>query len=144
MNIQYEIKTDDIYGKGIYVMENVKAGTCVWTYTLNENVVEYDEEQTISHLQNLPNLESQQRFLDLTFGKGCMLCLITDDGQYVNHSDDPNCKTDLVTGNCYAIKDIEKGEQIFEDYNSFNYPSFLLDLLKKYKCEPSYYTINIE
>jgi hypothetical protein len=141
MNIQYEIKTDDIYGKGIYVMENIKSGTCIWTYTLNENVFEYNEQQTISHLQNLPNLESQQRFLDLTFGKGCMLCLITDDGKYVNHSDDPNCKTDLVSGNCYAIKDIEKGEQIFEDYNSFNHPSFLLDLLKKYNCEPTCYTI---
>jgi hypothetical protein len=63
-----------------------------------------------------------------------MLCLITDDGQYVNHSDDPNCKTHLVSGNCYAIKDIEKGEQIFEDYNSFSHPPFLLDLLKKYNA----------
>jgi hypothetical protein len=70
-----------------------------------------------------------------------VLCLINDDGQYVNHSENPNCKTDLSTGHCYAIQDISVGEQIFEDYASFTHPPFLFPLLKRYDCEPDYYAL---
>jgi hypothetical protein len=142
MNINYEIR-ENKYGKGIYLLENIKAGTCVWTYKLNDNVFEYDEQQTISYLQSLPSLHLQQRFLDLSFGKGNVLCLITDDGRYVNHSENPNCKTDLISGNCYAIRDIKKGDEILENYSSFTHPPFLLQLLKKYDCEPTYYNLNM-
>ena len=141
MNIQYEIRENE-YGKGIYVLEDIKANTCIWTYKLNNNVFEYSEEESIIYLNSLPHLEDQQRFLDLTFGKGDKLCLITDDGKYVNHSDNPNCKTDLLTGNCYAIRDIKKDEEILENYSSFTHPPFLVPLLKMYKCEPTYYTIH--
>jgi hypothetical protein len=141
MNIKYEIRENN-YGKGIYLLEDIKANTCIWTYTLNNNVFEYSEEQSIVYLNSLPTLEDQQRFLDLTFGKGDKLCLITDDGKYVNHSDNPNCKTDLINGNCYAIKDIKKDEEILENYSSFTHPPFLVPLLKMYNCEPTYYTIH--
>jgi hypothetical protein len=141
MNIQYEIR-ENCYGKGIYVLQDIKANTCIWTYKLNNNVFEYSEEQSICYLESLTNLKEQQRFLDVTFGKGDKLCLITDDGKYVNHSDNPNCKTDLISGNCYAIKDIKKDEEILEDYSSFTHPPFLFPLLKKYNCEPTYYTMD--
>ena len=143
MNVQYEIRENN-YGKGIYLLEDIKANTCIWTYKLNNNVFEYSEEQSIVYLNSLPTLEDQQRFLDLTFGKGDKLCLITDDGKYVNHSDNPNCKTDLISGNCYAIKDIKKDEEILEDYSSFTHPPFLFPLLKKYNCEPTYYDCVIQ
>ena len=129
MNIDYEIR-ENKYGKGIYVLENVKANTCIWTYKLNDNVFEYSAEQSISYLEQLPTLEEQQRFLELTFGKGDKLCLITDD-----------CKTDLINGNCYSIRDIKKDEEILEDYNNFVHPPFLFPLLQKYNSEPTYYTI---
>lgn len=140
MNIDYEIR-ENKYGKGIYVMEDVKANTCIWTYKLNNNVFEYSAEQSISHLEQLPTLEEQKRFLEITFGKGDKLCLITDDGKYVNHSESPNCKTDLINGNCYSLRDIKKDEEILEDYNNFTHPPFLFPLLKKYNSEPTYYTI---
>ena len=140
MNIEYEIR-ENKYGKGIYVLEDVKKNTCIWTYKLNNNVFEYSAEQSITHLEQLPTLEEQQRFLELTFGKGDKLCLITDDGKYVNHSEKPNCKTDLINGNCYSLRDIKKDEEILEDYNNFTHPPFLFPLLEKYNSEPSYYTI---
>jgi hypothetical protein len=141
MNINYEVRETDNYGKGIYVLEAVPKGTCIWTYKLNENVSEYNAQQSIDHLQSLPTLNEQQRFLDSSFGRGDVLCLIIDDGQYVNHADAPNCKTDLSTGHCYAIQDIATGEQIFEDYTSFTHPPFLFPLLKQYVCEPDYYEL---
>ena len=143
MNINYELRFNQ-YGKGIYVLEDIKANTCIWTYKLNNNVFEYSAEESISHLESLPSLEEQKRFLDLTFGKGDKLCLIIDDGKYVNHSETPNCKTDLITGNCYAIKNIKKDEEILEDYRSYTHPSFLFPLIKKYNCEPTYYDFVIQ
>ena len=140
MNINYEIR-ETAFGKGIFVLEDVPKGTCIWTYKINENVTEYNEQQSIDYLQNLPTLRAQQRFLDSSFGRGDVLCLIIDDGQYVNHSDEPNCKTDLSTGHCYAIQDIVSGEQIYEDYTSFTHPPFLFPLLKQYDCEPDYYEL---
>jgi len=141
MNIAYEIRNTDANGKGIYVLEPVKTGTCIWTYKLNINVIEFNKQQTIEYLQSLLVLKAQQRFLDSSFGKGDLLCLIVDDGQYVNHADAPNCKTDINTGDCYAIEDIAAGEQIFEDYRSFSHPPFLFPLLKQYDCEPDYYQL---
>lgn len=69
------------------------------------------------------------------------LCLIQDDGKYMNHSTGPNCLTDMKTGNTYAIKNIPKNDQLFEDYRNFEHPIFLLPLLKKYNCAPDYYDL---
>lgn len=141
MNINYEIRETAECGKGLYARELIKKGTCVWSYRLNENVYEYDEHQSRAHLQSLPSLKAQQRFLDSSFGKGNVLCLIVDDGQYVNHAEECNCKTDPVTGHCYALQDILAGEEILEDYRSFTHPPFLFALLKQYECEPEYYAL---
>ena len=143
MNFMYEIRDTPHFGKGIFTLEEIKAGSCVWFYKLNKNVLEYNEEETINHLSSLKKLSKQQHFLDITFGKNEMICLITDDGKYMNHADkssyECNCKTNLITGNCYALRDITIGEQLFEDYSTFSHPDFLYTLLKKYKCEPKYY-----
>ena len=141
MNINYEIRETACYGKGIYTLEALNAGTCIWTYKLNENVREFNEEQSKAYLSNLSTLKEQQRFLDASFGKGQVLCLISDDGQYINHADATlcNCKTDLSTGHCYTLRPIAAGEQLFEDYASFSHPPFLFPLLKLYECEPDYY-----
>jgi hypothetical protein len=143
MNINYEIRETDQYGKGMFVLTDIAAGTCIWSYKLNENVFEYDEAQSIAYLAALPTLQAQQRFLDASFGKGPVLCLINDDGQYINHADASacNCRTDLSSGDCYSIRAIAAGEQIFEDYSSFSHPAFLFPLLKQYQCEPDYYEL---
>ena len=77
----------------------------------------------------------------MSFEHADKLCYITDDGKYMNHSTEPNCWTDMKTGNTYAIRDINPEEQLFEDYGTFEHPSFLLPLLAKYDCAPDYYEI---
>ena len=101
---------------------------------------QFDGPATRAHLELL-SLAEAQRFLDMTYGIMDKLCLITDDGKYMNHSTSPNCETDMKTGFTYAIRDIEPDEQLFEDYARFEHPDFLLPLLEKYQCEPSYYEI---
>ena len=155
MLIKYEIRETAEHGKGIFALENVKKGACVWEYILyenananangNANVKEFGEEQSHAYLNSLPDLVDQQNFLNLSFGKNDVLCLILDDGQYMNHAEtlDPqcNCKTDLKSGHCFATREIKAGEQLFEDYATFSHPSFLYPLLEKYNCAPDYYDL---
>jgi SET domain-containing protein len=141
MEIKYEIKETAECGKGLFALAEIPSGTRIWTYRLNENVLEYNERQLKAHLLQLSSLDEKQDFLDRTFGKGDVVCLITDDGQYMNHSADPNCATDLTTGHCYAQRPIQAGEQLFENYQTFSHPPFLYGLLKIYQCVPTYYKL---
>jgi hypothetical protein len=143
MNINYEIRETSEYGKGIFTLEDISSGDCVWIYKLGKNVHEFDETTSQIYLNTLPNLSAQQSFLNYSFGRGELICLIKDDGQYMNHADaaNCNCKTDLLTGHCFAMRDIKSGEQLFEDYLTYSHPSFLYKLLKKYECEPDYYAL---
>lgn len=93
------------------------------------------------HLESLPTLEDAQDFLDSTYGIHGKLGLILDDGQYMNHSLQPNCITDMKTGTTYALKDIEIDDELYEDYNRFEHPAFLFGLLVKYDCAPDYYEL---
>ena len=141
MEIPYEIK-ETVLGKGLFTLSFVKSGTRIWTYRLNINVLEYDENESNIHL-NILSKDKQHEFLDYSFGRGEKLCLILDDGVYINHAlgNSSNCKTCMQTGDCFAWRDIEAGEEIFEDYTSFTHPPFLLKLLEKYEAMPDYYPI---
>ena len=105
------------------------------------NVIEYTEKQCIKYL-NLLSFTEAQTFLDLTYGRDNKLCKILDDGQYMNHSSNPNCKTYMKNGNVYALCDITIGNELFEDYSTYEHPDFLYKLLDKYLCRPKYYDIS--
>jgi SET domain-containing protein len=138
MQVEYEIQ-NTIFGKGIFAKEQIKKGKCIWKYSNKINVIEYDETRCKQYLESLTCKKEAIKFLDLTYGRKEKLCLIIDDGKYMNHSDRPNCKTNMETGNVYAIKDINFGEELFEDYTTFEHPSYLFELLEVYKCKPDYY-----
>jgi len=144
MQIAYEIKEFADYGKGIYALEDIPKGTCIWKYKKNINVIEYDMNASIKYLSKL-DFQDAQHFLDMSYGRNNVLCSILDDGQYMNHSTKPNCKSKIKTnGNTYAKRKIRKGEQLFEDYTTFDHPAFLYPLLLKYQCVPIYYKLPLE
>jgi SET domain-containing protein len=136
MEIPYEIK-DTEYGLGLFAIVDIPVNTLVWQYKKGINIIEYDEEAALEHLATKTYKECQ-RFLDLTYGQRGLICEVLDDGKYMNHSIHPNCKT-RPGGNTYTIRDIMVGEQLFEDYATFDHPDFLYPLLEKYNCAPDYY-----
>ena len=148
MQIDYDIRETPI-GKGLFTMQHIKEGSCIWRYNSDiksiHNVIEYNEKQCKAHLASMPSIAAAQQFLDVTYGRGNMLCLIIDSGRFINHAaaatSQCNCRTDMLTGHVYAIKDISDGDELFEDYNSFDHPAFLYGLLEKYDCMPTYYSI---
>ena len=119
MQIEYEKKDSGLgIGEGLFAKSFVPAGTLIWKYSAGVNVLQYDAKAAANRLALLPTLEEAQNWLDLTYGFFGMLNEIIDDGRFMNHSTEPNCKT-RETGYVYSIKDIGAGEQLFEDYTSF-------------------------
>ena len=128
----------------MFANEIIQAGTCIWKYDNTANVIEYDEAASKEYLKELhkKSLFEAQNFLDLTFGKGDKLVFITDDGRYFNHSDTPNCRTDIETGHTYTKVDIKVGDELFDNYETFSHPPFLFEMLDLYQCMPTYYNIS--
>ena len=59
----------------------------------------------------------------------------------MNHSNtDPNCIT-IEDSNCYAKRDIEIGEQLFEDYRTFDHPEWMGPIRIKYDAIEPFYEI---
>jgi len=149
LSIPYEVR-DTEFGKGLFALADVKAGELVWEYRSvlskksgrSVNVIEYDQAATVKHLAALTH-EEAVHFMDMTYGKGELLAQPLDDGMFMNHADPPNenCKTDMTSGDTFAIKDILAGSQLFEDYTTFSHPDYLYDLLEQYNCSPSYYQL---
>ena len=104
------------------------------------NQIQYDGPAAAAHLATL-SIEDAQNFLDLTYGIKGQLGQILDDGRFMNHSVTPNCITDMVSGCTYALRDIDKDEELFEDYHRFEHPDFLFPLLEFYNCAPNYYEL---
>ena len=149
MQIEYEVKDTAAgeRGKGLFSTQYIKQGAYIWHYNANPynipNVIEYTEKQTIAHLSTMPTLAAAKRFLELTYGRGELLCLIVDSGRFINHAAPPhcNCRTEMKTGHVYALTDIAPGAELFEDYATFDHPPYLYGLLEKYECSPTYYAI---
>ena len=59
-----------------------------------------------------------------------------DDANYWNHSDKPNTNSDGEDRmSTYAARDIEAGEELLDDYDTYEYPQWFVDLGKRYGRE---------
>jgi hypothetical protein len=105
----------------------------------NKNVVTFNETNLESFLINFSSYEKVKSFLDLSYGVSGDIHYILDDGKYINHSTEPNCITNMEDATTYALRDIEIGEMLTEDYSTYYHPKYLQQILQKYDCEPTYY-----
>jgi len=158
-------------GRGIICREKIKKGSIIWLsnqisyseyqkkYMIvnvndddnileyvnnidkNKNVVTFNETNFEEFLNNLSSTEKVKRFLDLSYGVSGEIHYILDDGKYMNHSTEPNCFTIIKDATTIALRDIEIGEMLTEDYSTYTHPDYLKCILKKYDCEPDYYTM---
>jgi hypothetical protein len=110
----------------------------------NKNVVTFNETNFEFFINNLSSNEKVKRFLDLSYGVSGDIHYIIDDGKFMNHSSEPNCITVMKDATTVALRDIDVGEILTEDYSTYTHPEYLKRILKKYDCEPDYYTINGE
>lgn len=135
------VKQSTIAGMGLFADEDIKEGTIVWEYTEKSCSV-FNKEQFQVFLESYHKTEKEIIQYILTYSyyqaklKGLILCL--DDGRFVNHSEKPNLKgpahMDRDTSWQYSIacRDIKKGEELTEDYRTYDSSEWLNDLCQQY------------
>ena len=108
-----------IRGIGLFADEFIPKGTIIWKFTPL-----FDLKFTREQIKKFP--KNIREYLDIYTWfskKSGKYCFSSDNGKYFNHSRTPNClsayykdKEEVITK---AIRDIEKGEELTDDYSSF-------------------------
>lgn len=135
------VKSSAIAGVGLFADEDISEGTIVWQYT-PETCIIITKEQFQVWLQSFHKTEKQiiQYYLTYTYYQaklnGLILCL--DNGRFVNHSLEPtlhspsNLGQDASWQYSLAKRNIKKGEELTEDYRTYDSSDWLNDLCQKY------------
>lgn len=112
------IKTSlkEFKGKGIGLVaeQNIKKGEAVWVYNpvIDITVKEKD----------IPN-EAKEFFRNYGVNRwNGTFFLCTDNARFINHSKNPNLKSNGEEEDNVAIRDIKKGEEITIDYEEIEGP----------------------
>ena len=110
--VKTKIGPSPIHGIGLFADEDISKGTVVWTFNSAIDKVLTDQE-----IKNLPI--HVQEFIDIySFSDKGKHILCGDFGMFVNHSDTPNLGSTLEDS--FAARDIRKGEEITDDYKSYD------------------------
>lgn len=138
-----EFKPSTVHGMGVFARETIKQGTTVW---------QFDDTMNVSDLNDLERLEKDRLEMALLGGylhEPTSKFIWYEDGmQFVNHAEGTfaNITTPewlpLSEDKVVACRDIQKGEELFEDYGFwtiFNlHPDHWLRQLY-YKACPGHY-----
>ena len=125
-HIPYEVQ-DTAYGKGLFALVDIPAGTLLWKCTTGPkgtpgvNVYSFsNEEQARARLAELTREEAAY-WMDHVYMFDGKLNEIIDDGKLWNHSETP-CTGLPPRGDefdwesSYSIRDIKAGEELLDDY----------------------------
>jgi uncharacterized protein len=107
------VRIDDIKGNGVLATQRIPQGTVTWVFD------DLDREIPMDMLQHM-SLPCQESILTYSYrnNKGHLI-FCWDNERYINHSFFPNC---CLTPYRFeiAIRDIELGEELTNDYGTFN------------------------
>lgn len=117
--VKTKVKESSIHGLGLFADQFIHKGTEVWKFTPG-----FDLKFTGGQILAFPEM---LQIYFYTYGwrskKSKLYCLCSDGGKYFNHASDPNClseyrdeQEEVVT---IAIKDIAIGEEMTDNYSSF-------------------------
>lgn len=139
MLIKTQVKESKIHGLGLFADEYIPKGTEIWKFTSGFDQ-KFTKEQILAFSELLQIYIYKYSWKS---NKSKLYCLASDNAKYFNHSDDPNVlseyrdnEEEVVT---VAIKDIEPGEEMLDNYSSFeskqDTDNVLAEIAKKYKLD---------
>ena len=113
--IKTTVKPSTIHGLGVFAEENLKAGSIIWKFQENFDIVLNDQQYN-----DLPDLAKEYFKTYSYYSKnegGYVLC--GDNARYTNHSLNPNT---ISINNIETISniDINIGDEITENYHTFD------------------------
>ncbi len=143
MQIDYIIKESPGKGFGIFTKQFIPKNTLIWNFNkANINIYnEINAKKILYTSNNILEFLKYSYFLNNIF-----IDIQNDDGKYFNHSNNPNVilgykllDHNININSSYALRDINIGEELFDDYNTYdNEPEWYKELIKKYKLDFSF------
>jgi len=118
--VKTKLEPSPVHGIGCFADQFIPKGTLVRKFMPG-----FDLEIPKSEVDKLPDAP-RERFLNYAyfFEENNSYFLDFDDERFVNHSDEPNVGPKPSgweeLGEMYALRDIQIGEEITEDYKEFN------------------------
>ena len=117
--VKTKVKNSQIHGLGLFADEFIPKGTVIWKFTSG-----FDLKFTKEQILSFPDL--LQIFI-YTYAwkskKSELYCHAVDDGRFFNHSENPNSlaeyRDDEEESVNVALRDIQIGEEITDNYSSF-------------------------
>ena len=142
--IQYEVKesSPDI-GLGLFSKEFIPKGAIIWKYERGTNVLSYNGyEEAKARLAEL-SADEQKFWMEHVYLFDGYVNEILDDARLWNHSESPNTGygSEGDWQSSYAIRDIEAGEELLDDYGIYEYPQWFVELAKEYNVPQNFITI---
>ena len=119
MLIKTRIGPSRIQGIGLFADQDIKKGTAIWRFTPG-----FDLKFTDEQIKRLPP-RARKYIIKYSWksDRSHLRCFSLDDGKYFNHSDNPNALSRYYDGEeevvTKVIRDIKKGEEITDNYRSF-------------------------
>ena len=118
-SVPYEKRASQLGGTGLFATEPIKAGTRIWTFS-DTNCCTYSTPEEIQQLFARLTPSQIEDFVVHAYSDNDVVISILDDGRFWNHSANPNCGSwEGDEDNTYAIRDIESGEELLDDYGDY-------------------------
>ena len=136
--IEYIIKHSPNRGLGIYARQNIKKKTLIWDLNRSKSMIFNNKYQFKNYLKTY-NDDEKRNIIEKTFITDKKIIYTKDDMQYMNHNrDNPNCF--IKNGSSYALRDINIGEELFEDYSKYedNMNKWYIKLLEEHNIWKEY------
>ena len=127
--VKTKIRESKIHGIGLFADEFITKGTVVWRFTPG-----FDQRFTREQIASFPDLLQIYVYTYCWRSKkNGLYCFSADNGKHFNHSKNSNVlskyhddEEEVVT---VAVKDIGVGEEMVDDYSSFEYDRSEDDIL---------------
>lgn len=112
--VKTKLMPSPIHGMGVFAAEFIPRGTRVWEYREG-----FDHRVPAEFVDSLPEPgRTSLRHYSAFWGGGYVIS--ADDARFLNHSQTPNLKTFSEPDVDIAIRDIQVGEELLEDYREFD------------------------
>lgn len=119
---RYITQTSSIHGKGLFASEFLPKGTIWWRTNTDEVIfvskAQYDALRSLGD-GNSVVLADIQTYAYYVQSLDRLVYLCTD-ARHLNHSHEPNCTPTDDRFGSVTLRDIEAGEELFEDYSKYD------------------------
>jgi len=135
---KYKIFVSDssIHGKGLFTNEFIQKGSVIWSLENNsiEDKIDIIDCSRLLVLESCYEFEKVKDILLYSIYKKGKFYYYLDENKYINHSLDSNAFTQ-EDFSVISTRDINIGEEITENYNTYYKDNLLLMFYKKYDIE---------